>query len=206
MASSASTKDLSKAINAFLPTPTLPLPDELAQVIEGYLEKHEKYDDAAADRLHEELMLIYHKSVQDHPARYAPFLAILRQLRPAVKTSERFIQWWDKLVEPVLDHLGHEKGLASEAIASTIDILTADDANQDNVTPDSGSLQLANRLLGKWMHLYQITQPEGKSAQGFKEKLLRETVLQFAKKRPKRYVTGRNGSDNAIHYILTFTV
>ena len=61
-------KELSKAITAFIPEPTLPLPDELVETIAAYLRRHPKYDDAAADRLQEELLSIFDKHAKGNPA------------------------------------------------------------------------------------------------------------------------------------------
>jgi hypothetical protein len=169
-----------------MPTATLPLPDDLAQIIEAYLDKHEKYDEGAAERLHEELLSIYHKTVEGNPSLFAPFLAILRQLRPSLRSQARVLEWLELLIEPVLGHLGLEKGLASEAVANVMDILTADNYDDEE---EAGSnpkpSPIATRLLDRWMHLFHITQPEGNSTELFKEKLMREALLAFGKKRPK---------------------
>ncbi len=179
-----STKELTKAINAFIPSATLPLPEDLSRVIEGYLEKHAEYDQGASERLQEELLSIYHKSVQDQPARYAAFLAILRRLRPAVRSPAHILLWWDKLVEPVVESLSREKGLAHEALAN-VESLLIYDGDDEQGDGDGVSSPIANRLLEKWMDVVQDAQLEGNSSASYKEKLLRETVLLFGKKKPK---------------------
>lgn len=92
--------------------------------------------------------------------------------------------WWDKLVEPVVDHLSQEKGLAHEALAN-VESLLIYDGDDDEGDTDGVSSPIAKRLLEKWMELVQDAQLEGNSGATYKEKLLRETVFLFGKKKPK---------------------
>ncbi|ROW02331.1 hypothetical protein VSDG_02472 [Cytospora chrysosperma] len=62
--SSASTKDVTKAINAFLPHAALPLPDELKQVIDTFLEKH--IEEGIPASLQDDLLSIWDKSVKEN--------------------------------------------------------------------------------------------------------------------------------------------
>ncbi|CAN8102924.1 unnamed protein product [Discula destructiva] len=181
MASSGSTKDLTRAINTFLPNASLPLPVDLIQVIEAYLEKH--VDGGPSERLHEELISVWEKNVQDNPAVHASWLAILRQLLPALRDPVYLTEWWDRVQEPVLDHLADDKGLASEAWANTIAVLTCDD-DEDPVLSD-GLTQLAIRLLRIWMQNVQLASQEGSSSELLKAKLVRGGLLSYGKKRVK---------------------
>lgn len=179
-----STKDVAKAITAFLPTASLPLPDDLTQVIDAYLEKHEKYEEEAAERLQEALLSIWEKGIREK-TQYAPYLAILRRLLPALKSPAYHIQWWDALAEPVLDHLGQEKGLAKEAWANVLAILTFDYGDQGGEDTEDGAHQIAIRLLDRWMQAFQTFEPGVNSADIQKEKMIRGGLLSYGKKRPK---------------------
>lgn len=159
------------------------MPDGLVQVIDGYLHKHATYDQGASDRLQDELLAIYHKHVEDFPPRYAAFLFILRLLRPAIRSPEHIIRWWDKLVEPVVGSLAQEKGLASEALANVENLLfygQDDEADQEEI-----QTQISTRLIGTWMATFQLAQAEGGSDTALHEKLLLEVLLLFGKKKPQ---------------------
>ncbi|KAK4126152.1 hypothetical protein N657DRAFT_642933 [Parathielavia appendiculata] len=191
MTSSGSSKDLAKALNAFLNAPTLPLPAEINSIIALYLEKHEKYDEASGERLGDELLAIWEKVVQDHPERYAAFLAILRQLRPGLRTPARVFKWWDKLLDPVMDHVGREKGLAREVMDHTLDLLSADEYDDPAAWSEQGLVPLVNRLLTRWMELRE-TQPDLRPSTDLKEQMIKDALMAFGKRDPKGFMAALN--------------
>jgi hypothetical protein len=163
----------------------LPLPDNLNQVIAGYLEKHEKYDDASADRLQEELTSIFNKSVNGRHERYAPFLAVLRQVRPALRTPARIVLWWDRFLDPVLDNLNIEKGLANEALKNVLQLLAFEEDEHDG-PPSEGHNIFADRLLSRWMQLNALNQAAtGSGSSDSKERFMQEAIMTFGKKDAK---------------------
>lgn len=187
----SSTKDLIKAINGHVSSATLPLPDELSDIIESYLEKHEPIDENESQRLHDELLVIYLKDIQDQPDRYAVFLAILRHLRPAVDGYERLLKWWDLLVLPVLDHLGDKKGLAVETRSILLTILAydTDDASKQEEAQKTSSV-LTSRLLEMW--LKKSGTPGADAATQFLAHQLQIVLLDYGRKRPKELLTAMN--------------
>lgn len=126
-------------------------------------------------------MSIWERSVVDVSSAHASWLVILRRLLPALKNSAWLIEWWDRVQEPVLDHLGEDKSLAAEAWANTIAVLTSDDAAQEG----DGIGQLVLRLLKVWMQTAQLASQEGSSSVLLKAKLIRGGLLSYGKKRPK---------------------
>ncbi|KAI5463117.1 Hamartin protein-domain-containing protein [Mariannaea sp. PMI_226] len=179
-----SLKDLSKAIVAFIAEPTAPLPDNLSQVIDGYLRRHQKYDDAAADRLQEELLSIFDKYVKDSPAHFASWLAILRRLLPVLRTPQRILAWWDSCA--VLSAVATpEKEVVAESQASIMDIISMAEEESESSEDNIFSHPLIDRLLSGWMdNLYPAT-IEGVNTADYNEKLTREALVQFGTKHPK---------------------
>ena len=154
-------------------------------MIAAYLEKHEKYDDAAADRLQEELTSIYNKSVSGHPEKFAPFLAILREVRPALRTPARIVQWWDRFIEPVLENLNTEKGLAREALKNILQLLAFEEDEYEK-PPTEGPNIFADRLLSIWMRFNVLNQAAtGSGSSDSKERFMREGIMMFGKKDAK---------------------
>ncbi|UKZ73571.1 hypothetical protein TrVFT333_001218 [Trichoderma virens FT-333] len=138
MASTISLKELSKAIKDFIVEPTLPLPDDLSETIAGYLRRREKYDEAASDRLQEELLLIFDKNVRGNPAASGAWLSILRRLFTVLRTPERILVWLDAC-KGILDKTGFDKNVVAEAMEILNEIVTVSDEYHDGIGKDSAS-------------------------------------------------------------------
>ncbi|KAK3339304.1 Hamartin protein-domain-containing protein [Neurospora tetraspora] len=188
MASSGSTKDLTKALTSFIQTPNLPLPDELTTLISNYLDRHEHAEDGAADRLNEELLSIYTKNVENQPGKYAAFLAILRELRPAMKTPARIFEWWDRLLDPVLEYVGQEKGLAREVATNTLDLLMIDQFDESSNSSEASLAPFTERLLSRWMDA-RASQINCVPMADFKDRMVKRALMAFGKKDPKGFMT-----------------
>ncbi|KAK1782508.1 Hamartin protein-domain-containing protein [Copromyces sp. CBS 386.78] len=188
MASSGSTKDLTKALTSFIQTPNLPLPKELTALISNYLGRHEHAEDGAADRLNEELLSIYTKNVENRPGKYAAFLAILRELRPAMKTPARIFEWWDRLLDPVLEYVGQEKGLAREVSTNTLDLLAIDKFDESSNSSEASLAPFTERLLSRWMDA-RASQINCVPMADFKDRMVKKALMVFGKKDPKGFMT-----------------
>ena len=190
-----SSKDLARALNGFFlqsPTVPLPLPAEINGIIAAYLEKHGKPDEGSGERLGDELLAIWEKVVQDHPPKYAAFLAVLRQLRPGLRTPARVFKWWDKLLGPVLDHVDREKGLAREVMDHTLDLLAADEYDDPAAWSAEGLMPLVNRLFTRWMEVRE-TRPDLRPSTDLKEQMIKDALMAFGKRDPKSFLSALNG-------------
>ncbi|KAK5660247.1 hypothetical protein OQA88_12785 [Cercophora sp. LCS_1] len=193
MTSSGSSKDLNKALSAFFQAPSLPLPSELVAVITAYLDKHARSDESAAERLNDELISIYEKSVHGRTERYAPFLAVLRELRPALRTPPRIFEWWNKLLDPVLEVVDREKGLAREVLDHTLDLLSINENDDPAAWNEAGLAPFIGRLLDRWMGVKATQASTQSSFANLKERMVRETLVIFGKKDPKGFMVALNG-------------
>jgi solute carrier family 25 protein 16 len=185
-------KDLTKALTTSIPTISSPLPDDLLQVINAYLEKHDAHDDSDSQRLQEELLSIYQTHVHDKASRLAPFLAVLRILRPAIRGSRRLLQWWDKLCIPVLNNLGEEKGLATETKSTILELLVYDEDEEEGELLDDAratSSAILENLLGLWLEKSKVASAEFDNDARFTETQIQTILLAFGKKRPKDFLT-----------------
>ncbi|RYO95522.1 hypothetical protein DL764_007682 [Monosporascus ibericus] len=179
MSSAPTFKDLAKALQGFVPNARLPLPEDLVEIIDAYIQKHHsKFDGNTADKAHEELLSLFRKDVVHTPARYTPFIAIVRRLRPLVAQPDKISQWFELLL-PVLDHLNDEKGLVSVSQDALLDVLTADGR------PGEAAIPLAERHMTIWLDDCDTARQGGDAARTTKEKFLRETLVLYGKKRPK---------------------
>jgi solute carrier family 25 (mitochondrial carrier protein), member 16 len=135
--------------------------------------------------LQEELLGIYQSSILDKASRLAPFLAILRTLKPAIRGNGRFLQWWDKLSAPVLNKLGQEKGLAVEARDTLLEILVYDEDDTEIEDAKATSKVIAHNLVETWLEKYRHASEELDNSSRFVQEQIQMILLAFGKKRPK---------------------
>ncbi|KAK3390924.1 Hamartin protein-domain-containing protein [Podospora didyma] len=209
MTSSGSPKDLAKAISSFLQKPVLPLPDELHAVIGSYLSKQQGVDSAAADRLNDELLSIYEKVVQGRPDKYAAFLVVLQELHPALQTPARVFEWWDKLLDPVLEAVSQERGLAREVLNHTLALLSMEEGHDPANWSVAGSAPFMDRLLARFLEVTRTAEKDELTwipADNLKATMINEALMVFGKNDPKGFMTALNNllikKDNRL-YILT---
>jgi hypothetical protein len=107
------------------PTPSCPLPDELFQTIDAFLERYHDIEDYDAHRFHEDLLTLYMRHVAGNPEKLAPFLSALRRLRPALTGEARLDEWWSLVIKPSLD-MGHKRHEIEEARGFLQDVLAFD--------------------------------------------------------------------------------
>ncbi|KAI1377783.1 Hamartin protein-domain-containing protein [Hypoxylon crocopeplum] len=188
MSAAPTFRELTKAISGFVPTTKFPLPDDLVEIIDAYLCKHEKFDEGAADKVNDELLSIFHKDIAKVPSRYTAFVALLRRLRPIIGQPVKIYEWFELLL-PVLNYLNQEKGLASEVEGVLLDILIADDGNDPSSPTGGAAPQLAGRILLLWLDEYEAVGRTPDAISDFKEKQLRKTLLHYGKRRPKDLLT-----------------
>jgi solute carrier family 25 protein 16 len=165
---------------------TLPLPEELIECINAYLDKHSAHDDSDSQKLQEELLNIYQSAVSETPSRLAPFLAILQLLKPNYRGAGRLFQWWEQLAGPILVHIGVEKGLAVEARDILLGILVYDeDEAIVEAEAKATSNKVAENLLETWLAKAKVATEDLDEHAKFVEGQIRETLIAFGRKRPQ---------------------
>ena len=189
-----SLKDLAKTLSNSLPITPVPLPDDLLLVLHAYLDKHPEFDDAESQRLQEELLSVYQVHVHEIPGRYAPFLAIIRTLTPALRGSGRLLQWWDKLCIPVMNKIGEEKGLATEAKNTVLGILVYDEEGDTELKKDAirTSSTITESLLDVWLEKQNAASIDFDEDARFIENQVQMILLAFGRRRPKDFLTTIN--------------
>jgi solute carrier family 25 protein 16 len=176
-------------VNAYIPTVSLPLPDDLIQVIQAYIDKHLPIEESDSQRLHDELLNIYQKDVKNYHNRYTIFIAILRHLIPAIIGSARVMQWWEMLMIPMLDRLSEEKGLVFEYRGMLLDILVYDTDGEKKSYDANASALLSEKLLEVWLKNSDIGSSDAGPAGHYIEEQVKLVLVEFGKKRPKVMIT-----------------
>ncbi|PHH64599.1 hypothetical protein CDD81_4210 [Ophiocordyceps australis] len=188
VSSATSLKELSKAIVAFIASPALPLPTALTDSIAVYLRRHEKYDDAASDRLQEELMAIFDKHVKSYPMASGAWIAILRRLLPALQTPQRVLPWFDAC-KGFLDRSGLDKLSVDETISALMDLIAVTDDYQFPKSADAGTNPVMDRLFFIWTKRFYPALVEGNTDQEHNETLVRQALTAYGKKKPRDFFT-----------------
>lgn len=152
------------------------------------MEKHSGREESDSQRLQDDLTIIYQNHVLDKPSRLAPFLAILRNLKPAIRGSGRLSQWWDRLAIPILNKLGEEKGLAEEARNALLAILVYDEDEED-ADSVATSAAISENLLEIYLQKHALASEEFDEEARFVEGQLQKILVAFGKKRPKAFLT-----------------
>jgi len=182
-AANRSSKELFRAIQAYLTSPILPLPEDLTRVVDAYLHKHEKADEGDAEKLQAELLSIYHKHVQDHPYRHAGFLAILSPLATVISSPARILQWWDLMEDKVAGSFSTEKGLMAESFAALLNLLSIDQVEDEDGRTEVTPNPFVDRLISCWMDKQHLNMDGGSS--DHVEKAIRESLVFYGKRKPR---------------------
>ena len=123
-----------KALNATFSAATVPypLPDELRATIESFLERYDSIDDHDSQRFHEDLHALYLRHVAGSSEKQGAFLSALRLLRPAITGETRLTAWWDLVLKPTIDGIGHKRHEIEDAREIVQSILVYDvETDQD---------------------------------------------------------------------------
>ncbi|KAL1901555.1 hypothetical protein Cpir12675_000424 [Ceratocystis pirilliformis] len=195
MAPNGSFKELCQALNAFIINPTLPLPEDLNAVFDAFYRKHDKYDDSNADRLQDELQVIWDKHVASDPQRYAPFVAICSRLFQALHTTERIFYWWDLTLQHMANQMIKDKSLQAESYQALLQLLVAEN-DQDQTSEDDAAAETASRsmpFLDRLLHTWLFGDTEIPSDLCHQLGKHQQTVLvSFGKKKPRELMACLN--------------
>jgi hypothetical protein len=132
------------------PTIATPLPDELRDTIDGFLNRYYDIDDHDSQRFHEDLLTLYMRHVAGNPGKNAPFLDLLRLVRPALKGESRWSEWWNLVLKPTIERVGNKRQEAEGAkeLLQSILLFETDDDK------DGEQAQLSAAFLKKLLDLY----------------------------------------------------
>jgi hypothetical protein len=182
-----SLKDTLKAINSAFYTESHPLPDELQQTIEVFLDRHQQIEESDSQRLHEELLSVYNKYVSNNPELHGQFVHILRLLRPAILGVKRLEEWWSLVIRPTVDAIGHKRDTIEDAREFLLSILVFDADEDPSREKASLSIQFTRRLMEAYLARSKIPTDEGEVVSPEDEFIAQELegiLVAFGKKKP----------------------
>lgn len=168
-----------------------PLPDELCQTITCFLEKYDDIDDGDSQRFQDDLLPLYYKHVQGNPAKLGAFLAVLRAVRPALTGEARLGEWWDLVLKPTIDSVGHKRHEvedAKELLHSFLVYVTDEDKEGEHA-------RVSNVFLRKTLEIYLARTKISSGANdviSLEDYLvsneIESVLVEFGRKQPKQFL------------------
>lgn len=132
------------------PSVPYPLPDDLRATIEGFLDKYDDIDAHDSQRFHDDLHALYLRHVAGSRDKLAPFLSVLRLVKPALTGEAQLNEWWELVLKPAIDGVGFKRHEVEDAKALLQSILVFD-TDEDK---DGEHARLSSAFLKKLLHLY----------------------------------------------------
>ena len=166
------------------------LPDELVFTIETFLAGHQDFEESDSQRLHEDLLLLYNTYVLNDKEKLGPFLRALRLLRPGLGYSEeRLAEWWNLVIRPVVDAIGHKRDEVEEAREFLLSILVFDEEDDKVGQRAQLSAGFTSRLLDAYLARtkipYDIDSSTTPEEDEFIARELEAVLVAFGRKKPK---------------------
>lgn len=183
-------RDAVKALdNAFAaPDVPYPLPDELCATIQSFLDRYDNIEDHDSQRFHDDLYALYQKHVADDAAKNGAFLSALRLVQPALTGEARLTIWWNAVLKPTIDGIGHKRHEIEDAREIVQNILIYD-IDEDK---DGERARLSNLFTKRILDAYLVRTNVSFSADNavspeneFIANELESVLVTFGRKMPK---------------------
>ncbi|KAF2803075.1 uncharacterized protein BDZ99DRAFT_174048 [Mytilinidion resinicola] len=174
--------------NFSAPTTPYPLPEDLQQTIEAFLEHYHDISDHDSQRLQDELLPLYKKNVADAPEKHGPFLGALRLLQPAIRGESRLEEWWTLAIRPTIDALGHKRDEIEDARSFLQELLVFDADDDKDGERSRVSAHFTMKLLDAYLARTKIPSADEDCVSPEDEFIAHELesqVVAFGRRKPK---------------------
>ncbi|KAF2129262.1 hypothetical protein P153DRAFT_316029 [Dothidotthia symphoricarpi CBS 119687] len=187
---SGSMREAIKALNTTFSAPTAPypLPDELRDTIASFLERYDNIDDYDSQRFHDDLHAVYQRHVAGNPEKLGAFLSALRLVRPALTGETRLTTWWDLVLKPTIDGIGHKRRVIDDASEFLQGILVYDAETDHNGEAARLSSLFTKKLLDAYLartNVFSSWEDAVNPENEFVSHELEAVLMVFGRKMPK---------------------
>ncbi|KAF2754588.1 hypothetical protein EJ05DRAFT_456751 [Pseudovirgaria hyperparasitica] len=195
--SSGTMKETLKALNNVFSSPETfeTLPDELIATIESFLDNYHGIDEHDSQRLHEELLSIHKKYVADFPLKRAAFLGMLTRIRPAIRGDERLSEWWNLVIAPTINAVGHKRDEVEYAREFLLGVMSFDSDEDDYGEKAETSSRFCRRLLDAYLERTRIPSSSSDPVSPVDEFIAHELesiLVSFGRKKPRELLQSLN--------------
>ena len=109
-------------------------------------------------------------------------MGILRRLQPALQSAEKILFWFDACLQ-ILDNTPLDKDVVKETVQAMMNTVKVAEFIQESY---EGELNpIIDRFFSIWLDRFYTAVAEGNKAIENNEKLLRDALVHFGKRRPK---------------------
>ena len=183
-------KEAIKALDNTFGAPDVPypLPDELCATIQSFLDRYDIIDEHDSQRFHEDLHALYQRHVAEDAAKHGAFLSALRLVRPALTGEARLTIWWNLVLKPTIDGIGHKRHEIDDAREIVQSILVYDAEEDTSGEHARISKMLAQKILEAYLartDLSASTESAVSPENEFIANELERVLIAFGRKMPK---------------------
>jgi hypothetical protein len=194
-----------KALNIAFSAPSVPypLPDELCEAIASFLQRYENIEDHDSQRFHDDLHTLYQRQVAASPEKHGAFLAVLRLVRPALTGEARLTTWWNLILKPTINGVGHKRRELEDATETMLSILVYDPEADRDGEHARLSVRFTTRILETYLARTNVPLSAEDTISPDNESVsieLESLILAFGRKMPK---VARVVSLNHVQPVLT---
>lgn len=138
--------------------------------------------------MQDELLTIHEVQVSHDQTKLGPFLQLLRLLRTIIRSQKHVQQWWDQVIAPIVDGVGHKRVEFDQASGYLLDILDNGLGQGTEEDRAKTSAHFANLLLKAYLkrtRIHDVTS-EGRAAEDqFIARQLEGVLVTYGCKKPK---------------------
>ena len=149
----SSLKDITKNLNSSLSSAqaSANLPPNIEHSIQACLDRELKVDDAASQRLQEDLLSIFNRHIAPVETKLGAFLQALVLLEPYLRAQARKQEWWVLVIRPVLDSFGRRRVEIERASEYMLHVLDYDAEDDPDGLRAKQSAHFTNLLLETYL-------------------------------------------------------
>ncbi|KZM25914.1 uncharacterized protein EKO05_0009197 [Ascochyta rabiei] len=165
-----------------------PLPEELCATIQSFLDRYDNIDDHDSQRFHEDLHALYQRHVAEHAPKHGAFLSALRLVRPALTGEARLTTWWNLVLKPTIDGIGHKRHAIEDAREVVQSILVYDAEEDQNGDRARVSSLLTQKILDAYLRRTNVSNSADNVVSPENEFIANElesVLVTFGRKMPK---------------------
>lgn len=132
------------------------------------------------------------------PDKHDAFVSVLRQLRPAITAESRLNEWWDLVIRPTIDAIGHRRDAIEDARGFLLGVMVFDAEDDKSGASARLSASFTQKLLDAYLWRTRVSTEDGNLASPEDEFVAHEleTVLvAYGRKKPKVNVASVVGSE-----------
>lgn len=186
----SSMRETIKALDSTFSTPDVPypLPDELCTTIQSFLDRYDKIDDHDSQRFHEDLYTLYQRHVAEDVTKHGAFLSALRLVHTALTGEARLTTWWNLVLKPTIDGIGHKRHEIEDAREIVQSILIYDAEDDSNGERARLSNVFTRKILDAYLARTNVSSlPENVMSpeNEFIANELESVLVSFGRKMPK---------------------